>query len=65
MNLGLDISTSTIGYCILNKDKIEKMLSNYDKRINELEKQIKILEEENSKLFSELPKYKQKKFKKD
>ena len=47
------------------KDKIEKMLSNYDKRINELEKQIKILEEENSKLFSELPKYKQKKFKKD
>ena len=47
------------------KDKIEKMLSNYDKRINDLEKQIKILEEENNKLFSELPKYKQKKFKKD
>ena len=46
------------------KDKIENMLSTYDSRIEELEKQIKTLEEKNKELFSELPKYKQKKFKK-
>jgi len=47
------------------KDKIENMLSTYDSRIEELEKQIKTLEEKNKELFSELPKYKQKKFKKE
>ena len=41
------------------------MLSTYDSRIEELEKQIKTLEEKNKELFSELPKYKQKKFKKE
>jgi len=47
------------------KNKIEKMLSSYDERIAELEEQIKTLEEKNKKLFSELPKYKQKKLKEE
>jgi len=47
------------------KNKIEKMLSSYDERIIELEKQIITLEEKNKKLFLELPKYKQKKLKKE